>query len=168
MHPDYKYCPRCGGYLEIKFAEGRDRFVCERCGSIFYQNPVPAVAVILQRGSDVLLVKRKYDPRIGTWSLPAGFLELGEAPEECAVREAKEETNLDIEIGALYGVFPAIDDPRSQVVLIVYRGVIIGGEVRPGDDALEAQFFHLDKLPPDISFTSHRKVLSALRKEMAK
>lgn len=100
--------------------------------------------------------------------MPAGFLELGEAPDDCAVREAKEETNLDIKVGALYGVFPAIDDPRAQVVLIVYRCVIIGGEVQPGDDASEAQFFHLEKLPPDISFTSHRTVLAALRKEMIK
>jgi len=168
VHSEYKYCLRCGGPLIAKFAEGRDRLVCERCGFIFYQNPAPAVAVILQRDGEVLLVKRKYNPRIGTWSLPAGFLELGEAPEECAVREAKEETNLDIEIGALYGVFPAMDDPRSQVVLIVYRGVISGGEVHSGDDASEARFFYLDKLPPDISFTSHRKVLSALRKEMIK
>lgn len=124
--------------------------------------------MILRRDHQVLLVKRKFEPRQGTWSLPAGFLELGEAPEQCAVREAKEETNLDIEVGSLYGVFPAMDDPRSQVVLIVYRCNIIGSNVHPGDDAVDAQFFQLDELPPEISFTSHRKVLSALRKEMTK
>jgi ADP-ribose pyrophosphatase YjhB (NUDIX family) len=154
--------------LQEKLVEGRDRLICEQCGFIFYQNPVPAVAVILQRDEQVLLVKRKFEPRQGTWSLPAGFLELGETPEECAIREAKEETNLDVEVGSLYGVLPAMDDPRSQVVLIVYRANIIGGEVHPGDDAEDAQFFQLDNLPPDISFTSHRKVLSALRKEMTK
>jgi len=168
VHPDNKYCPRCAGPLEYKFAEGRERLVCERCGSIFYLNPTPAIAVIMQRDHEVLLVRRKYNPQIGTWSLPAGFLELGEEPEQCAVREAKEETNLDIVVGDLFGVYPAMDDPRSQVVLIVYRCTMVDGELRAGDDADDAQFYSLEKLPQNISFTSHRKVLSALRKEMTK
>jgi ADP-ribose pyrophosphatase YjhB (NUDIX family) len=166
VNPDYKFCPRCAGKLQKRFAEGRDRLVCEKCEFIFYQNPAPAVAAILMRGNEVLLVKRKYEPRAGTWSLPAGFLEMGEGPEHCTIREAKEETNLDIAVDGLFGVYPGVDDPRSQVVLIVYRGVIKGGELRPGDDAMEAQFFNLTQLPADISFESHRKVLAALRKEM--
>lgn len=168
MHSDYKYCPRCGGPLKTKFAEGRDRLVCERCSFIFYQNPTPAIAVVMQQENEILLVKRKFDPRVGTWSLPAGFLELGEEPVQCAIREAKEETNLDIIVDTLFGVYPAMDDPRSQVALIVYRGTIIGGQLRAGDDADDAQFYSLEKLPPNISFTSHRQVLSALRKEMLK
>jgi len=168
VHPDYKFCPRCAGNLQIRFTEGRERLVCEKCGFIFYQNPAPAMAIILQRQGDLLLVKRKYEPCAGMWSLPAGFVEMGESPEHCAVREVKEETNLDIFLDGLFGVYPAMDDPRSQVVVVVYRGRIKDGEVRPGDDAIEAQFFGLERLPKDIAFDSHRKVIAALRQEMIK
>lgn len=168
MQPDYKFCPRCAGNLQYRFAEGRERLVCEKCGFIFYQNPTPAVAVILQRHDEILLVKRKFEPCAGTWSLPAGFVEIGEGPEMCAIREAKEETNLDIALNGLFGIYPAMDDPRSQVVLIVYRGLIKDGEMRPGDDAIEAQFFHHERLPKNISFDSHRKVLAAVRQERIK
>jgi len=168
VQPDYKFCPRCAGNLQSRFAEGRERLVCEKCEFIFYQNPTPAVAVILQKHDEILLVKRKFEPCAGTWSLPAGFVEIGEGPEMCAIREAKEETNLDIALNGLFGVYPAMDDPRSQVVLIVYRGLIKDGEMRPGDDAVEAQFFHLEQLPKNISFDSHRKVLAALRQERIK
>lgn len=91
---------------------------------------------------------------------------MGEGAELCAIREAKEETNLDITVDGLFGVYPGMDDPLSQVVLIVYRDIITGGELRSGDDAMQAQFCNLTLLPANISFESHRKVLAALRKEM--
>lgn len=165
MHPEYKYCPRCAGPLQTRHTDGRDRLVCGGCGFIFYQNPVPAVAVILLQRNAILLVKRKYEPRAGAWSLPAGFIEMGEGPELCAIREVKEETNCDITLDGLFGVYPGMDDPRTHVILVVYRGIITGGEVRPGDDAVEAKFFDFQRVPHNIAFESHRQILEALRRE---
>jgi mutator protein MutT len=162
MSFDYKFCPKCGGPLHKRFAEGRDRLVCEKCGFIFYQNPVPAVAVILQQNGKILLVKRKFEPHAGDWSLPAGFIEWGEGPEQTAVRETKEETNMDIAVNGLYGVYPGMDYPGHEILLVVYLGEIRGGELQPGDDALEARWFDFAHLPENIAFRIHRKILAAL------
>ena len=161
---NYKFCPKCGKNLVNKFIkqEQTERLVCENCDFIFYINPVPAVAVILMNDRKILLVKRKYDPRKGTWSLPAGFMEFGETTKQTAVREVKEETNLKIEVKDLFGVFPGFDDPRVHVVLIVYRGEIINGHLKAGDDASEVTFFPLNDLPEDIAFRAHRKILELL------
>jgi len=132
---------------------------------VFYQNPTPAVAVILLKADQVLLVKRKYEPKAGDWSLPAGFLEYDETVEETARREAKEETGLDIALDGIFGVYSGFEDPRAQVLLVVYRGTIVGGELKAGDDAEEARFFALKELPGNIAFLTHRQVLNQLRQE---
>src|SRR5574341_945740 len=165
MSKHYQFSPRCGGRLQQRFAEGRDRLVCEKCESIFYQNPVPAVAVILQQNRRILLVKRKFEPRAGDWSLPAGFIEWGEGPEQTAVREAHEETGLNIAVQELYGVYRGWDYPDYEILLVVYRAEILGGELRAGDDALEAEFFDFAHLPENIAFRLHRDILTELSKE---
>jgi ADP-ribose pyrophosphatase YjhB (NUDIX family) len=168
MSFNYHFCPQCAGPLQHRFTEGRDRLVCENCGFVFYQNPVPAVAVILQQNGKILLVKRKFAPRAGDWSLPAGFIEWGEGPEQTAIREVKEETNLNIAVRDLYGVYPAKDYPDYEILLLVYRGEILDGELQPGDDALEARFFDFATLPENIAFRIHRNILGALKNELAK
>lgn len=162
MLMNYQFCPQCGGHLQRRFAEGRERLVCEKCGFIFYQNPVPAVAVILQRQSQVLLVKRKFAPRAGEWSLPAGFIEWGEGPEQTAMRELQEETGLDIAVRNIYGVYRGQERPDHEILLVVYRGEILGGNLQPGDDALEARWFDLAQLPENIAFRLHRNILAEL------
>lgn len=161
---NYKFCPRCGANLVKKFIkqEQTERLICENCNFIFYINPVPAVAIILMNNRQIVLVKRKYQPRKGMWSLPAGFMEFGETAEQTAIREAKEETNLDIKVTELFGVFPGFDDPRVHVVLIVYYGEIINGQLSPGDDASEVNFFPMNDIPNDIAFKSHRRILELL------
>lgn len=165
---NYKFCPKCGKYLVNKFIkqEQTERLVCENCNFIFYINPIPAVAVILMNNQQIVLVKRKYEPRKGMWSLPAGFMEFGETTEQTAVREAKEETNLDIKVTDLFGVFPGFDDPRVNVVVIVYHCEIVNGQMKPGDDASEVRFFPLNGLPADVAFTAHRRILELLVDEI--
>lgn len=163
MPRSYKFCLQCGGGLRQRFTEGRDRLVCEKCGFIFYQNPIPAVAVILQKNSQILLVRRKFEPAAGDWSLPAGFIESGEGPEQTAIRELKEETGLDIAVRGLYGVYPGNERPDHEVLLVVYRGEILGGELQPGDDALEARWFTFAQLPENIAFRIHRTILAELK-----
>jgi ADP-ribose pyrophosphatase YjhB (NUDIX family) len=163
---NYKFCPVCGNHLKPKFIqeEQTDRLSCDNCNFIFYINPIPAVAVILMNAGQIVLVKRKYHPHKGAWTLPAGFMEYDETTEETAIREAKEETNLVIKIKELFGVYPGFDDPRVHVILIVYWGEIVAGEIIPGDDAEEVRFFSLDDLPKNIAFSAHRKILARLIK----
>ncbi len=163
---NFHFCPRCGARLKKENHHGHTRLVCPKCGFIFYQNPVPAAGVLLRRNHDVLLVKRRFEPRAGLWSLPAGFMEYGETVEETAVRELKEETNLDVVLTRLFGVYTGCDDPRNQAVLIVYEGKITGGQLRPGDDASDVRFFPLDALPKEIAFEAHKRVLDALKEEV--
>ncbi|MDZ7288524.1 MAG: NUDIX domain-containing protein [candidate division KSB1 bacterium] len=120
------------------------------------------MAVILEQNDQILLVKRKFEPRAGDWSLPAGFIEWGEGPEQTAVREVKEETGLDIAVRDLYGVYPGQDYLDYEILLVVYCGEILAGELRPGDDALEAQWFDAANVPENIAFRIHRNVLAEL------
>ena len=165
---EYKYCPKCGGLLKQRLIlpEDRPRLICKECDFIFYINPTPAVGVILLKNNKIVLVKRKYEPKRGQWSLPAGFLEYDETVEQTAIREAKEETNLNIRLNELFGVYSAFDDPRKQVLLVIYRGIILDGEIKPGDDAEEVEYFSLDNLPEEIAFASHRDVLNKVRQEI--
>jgi ADP-ribose pyrophosphatase YjhB (NUDIX family) len=160
IDPNFKHCPRCATPLELQDDHGTRRPVCPACGYVHYRNPVPAAGVLLPHGDEVLLVRRKFAPRAGAWCLPAGFMEDGETPEACAVRELREETGIEAELTGLFGVFAGFDDPRVRAVLILYTAVRLGGELVPGDDAIEAQFFHLERLPTEIAFEAHRQALT--------
>jgi ADP-ribose pyrophosphatase YjhB (NUDIX family) len=158
---DLRFCSRCGGLLESKQAGGRTRQVCSRCGFILYRNPVPAVAAIIPREERIVLVRRAEEPRRGDWCLPAGFMEIDETPEECAVRETREETGLDIRVTGLFGVDIGRDDPRTRVVLIIFLAELLGGKLRAGDDASEAGWFGPGELPERIAFATHRRAIGA-------
>jgi len=160
---DPTYCPRCATALEPRDEHGTMRSTCSACGYIWYRNPVPAAGVLLIEEGRVLLVRRKFDPRAGQWCLPAGFMEAGETPEQTAVRELREETGLDGVLTGLFGVYAGFDDPRVRAVLILYTATRGGGRLVPGDDAIEADWFPLDHLPPDIAFASHRQALAEWR-----
>lgn len=92
--------------------------------------------VILYPDGQIVLVKRKYDPYKGQWALPGGGVEIGETVEQAAIREAKEETGLDVRLVRLAGVYSEPDrDPRGHVVSIVYLADPVGGELRAASDA---------------------------------
>ncbi len=161
----YHFCPLCASGLVDRTVDGVTRLVCPSCEFVHYRNPVPASGVVLVENGKVLLVQRKFEPRVGMWTLPAGFIEAGEDAPSCAVREMKEETNLDVELVRLFNVYSAFDDPRTAVVLILYLGRRDGGDLRCGDDASDARFFELNKLPAEIAFRAHRSALSDIFKE---
>jgi 8-oxo-dGTP diphosphatase len=157
--PLARFCLRCGTALEHRDDHGQLRPTCPACGFIFYRNPVPAAGVILAEDGHVLLVKRRYEPRAGAWCLPAGFMEYGESPERCAVRELREETGLLGRVTGLFGVYAGVDDPRVRTVLILYTADRVSGALTPGDDAIDARMFARTKLPRAIAFGSHRVAL---------
>jgi ADP-ribose pyrophosphatase YjhB (NUDIX family) len=119
--------------------------------------------VLLERDGEVLLVKRRLEPRVGAWCVPAGFMEYGETPEHCAVRETREETGLEVRLTGLFGVYAGFDDPRVRAVLILYTAERTGGRLAPGDDASETRWFRLARLPGAIAFHAHRRALEELR-----
>jgi ADP-ribose pyrophosphatase YjhB (NUDIX family) len=135
------------------------------CGFVYYRNPAPAAGVLLQDRGGVLMVRRKFEPAVGAWCLPAGFMEYGESPERCAVRELLEETGLRARLTGLFGVYAGFDDPRVRAVLVLYTAKRVGGRLRPGDDAIEARYWPLSRLPRRIAFAAHRKALEELRSE---
>ena len=130
---------------------------CPVCGR--YHTPSPTVdAVIFDAVLGIVLVRRKNVP-LG-WALPGGFVDYGESVEHAAVREAKEETGLDVELTGLLGVYsdPA-RDPRQHTISTVFTASARNPEaIRGGDDAAEALFFAPGALPEDIVF-DHRKII---------
>jgi len=162
------YCPRCATAMVSADDHGTVRPTCPKCGYIWYRNPVPAAGVVLVEKGRVLLVKRRWDPRAGSWCLPAGFMEAGETPEQTAVRELEEETGVIAQLTGLFGVYAGFDDPRVRAVLILYAGVSTGGTLRAGDDAIDLAWYPLDALPDDLAFASHRQALAELIERLAK
>ena len=155
----YRYCPRCGAEMLEKTVDYKKRKVCPVCDYVFYHNPVPAAGVVIEEGGKILLVRRKYEPYKGDWCLPAGFMEYDESPEQCAIREAREELSVNVKLDGLYGVYSGKDDPRTHAVLVMYWAKITRGNLKPGDDAEEITYFAEDEVPPNIAFLAHRQII---------
>jgi ADP-ribose pyrophosphatase YjhB (NUDIX family) len=160
----YRYCPRCRNELQLATTDDKERPQCPSCGFIFYRNPAPAAGAILVRDGAILLVQRSVDPRQNDWCIPAGFIEWNEHPQQTAVRELKEETGLDISIRTIFDIFFGMDDPRTHAVLILYIADVVGGQIKPGDDAADVRWFDFDHLPANIAFQAHRDALALYRK----
>jgi len=148
--------------MAVETSGGRPRPTCPGCGFIQYLNPAPGAGAILRRGDRVCLVKRRFPPKAGQWTLPTGFQEWDEDIAETAVREVQEETGLEIRLTGLFAVHTGVLPPDQPVTVVFYDGEEVGGVLQAGDDAAEAGFFALDDLPGPIAFAAHRKVLRAL------
>lgn len=124
------------------------------------RNPFPTVDIVIyddKRG--IVLVERKFEP-LG-WALPGGFVDYGESVEHAAVREAKEETCLDVELEELLGVYsdPA-RDPRKHTMSVVFTAKALNtADLAGADDAADARFFSLTALPEPLAF-DHAKIIA--------
>jgi 8-oxo-dGTP diphosphatase len=156
------FCPLCGAQVANAELHGRSRRRCVGCGFVIYLNPASASAALVVRGHEVLLVRRGIEPFKGWWGLPAGYQEYDETPEETVIRETREETGLEVAIERLFAVCYTRDDPRKRANLVAYLCREVGGELMAGDDAVEAGWFPLHALPPDIAFANNRLLLSRL------
>jgi ADP-ribose pyrophosphatase YjhB (NUDIX family) len=141
----------------------KPRRACPACGYVYFTDPKVGVGVFVVADGKVLLIRRRVPPEKGKWSIPAGFLDRGEDPQETAVREAFEETNLNVKIEGLVDVYynPVIDGPGASI-FILYRARLLGGEIRAGDDADAAAFFAVDDLP-ELAFASTRDAIRRLQ-----
>lgn len=161
MHEfDYRFCPACGGALDKRVLKAGDpeRLVCGACGFVFYLDPKVAVGTIVRADDGrLVLVRRAIEPGYGLWVFPSGYVDRGEPVEVAAVREAREESGLDVRIDGLVNVYSY--GGRAPIV-IVYAATAIGGALCVNDECLEAALFTPETIPWDeLAFRSTRDAL---------
>ena len=157
---EFNFCPRCGASVMPVEKFGRVRPVCQQCGWIHVVDPkVAAAALIVQEGR-VLLVRRVNEPHRGEWTLPAGFVNGGEDPAEAAARECLEETGLRVRVTRVFDIVSGREHPRGADFVIIYVAEVLGGDMKPDDDADAVEWFDKDTLP-QLAFRATQKVLQS-------
>ncbi|MCE2658105.1 MAG: NUDIX hydrolase [Rubrivivax sp.] len=154
-----RHCRRCGTAIERRTPpdDNRERAVCPACGEIHYENPLNVVGTVPVWGEQVLLCRRAIEPRHGFWTLPAGFMELGESTAQGAARETDEEAGARIE---LQGLFTVLNVVRVGQVHLFYRARLLDTDFAPGSETLEARLFHEHEVPWDeLAFRTVRQTL---------
>jgi len=154
-----KFCPNCANTLSFKIPadDSRERYVCDTCGSIHYQNPRNVVGTIPIYGKQVLLCRRAIAPRHGYWTLPAGFMELGESTSAGAARETLEEAGAVVEIGPLYSLLNVL---HAEQVHLFYLANMANSEFSAGEESLEVALFHEHEIPwEELAFPTVKQTL---------
>lgn len=154
-----KHCRVCGSAVAYVIPEGdnRERAVCPACGEIHYENPINVVGTVPVWGEQVLLCRRAIEPRKGLWTLPAGFLELGESSSDGALRETDEEAGAHVE---LEGLFTVLNVVRAGQLHLFYRARMLDTHLAPGPETIEAQLFAEHQIPwAEIAFRTVRQTL---------
>ena len=153
-----KYCSKCGAKLSRKIPhdDNRERWICDDCDTVHYQNPLVVVGCVPERDGQILLCKRAIEPRYGYWTLPAGFMELGETLAQGAARETREEACAEVEIGHMFASVDVVD--AGQVHLFFTAKLL--GDFGVGEESLEVALYSKDEIPWDnIAFQSGRYAL---------
>ena len=129
-----------------------ERAVCDHCRFVQYENPRIVVGSVVRHEGKILLCRRAIEPRRGLWTLPAGFLEIGETPEAGARREAMEEANAALNIASLLAVYTI---HKLSQVQIMYRAALAAPDFSAGPESLEVRLFAFSDIPRDeIAFPS--------------
>jgi len=159
------FCSQCGQTVSLRVPPGDSlpRHVCDSCGSIHYLNPKLVVGALAEWEGRILLCRRAIEPRLGFWTLPAGFMENNESTEDAARRETLEEAQARIEVGSLYTV---ISVPHISQVHMIYRARLLDLEFGPGEESLEVALFEEADIPwDDIAFQTIRQTLEIYFRE---
>src|SRR5215831_3262359 len=158
--PPLNFCSNCGSKLALRIPPGDSlpRAVCDACGTIHYRNPLMVVGTIPEWDDQILLCRRAIEPRQGFWTLPAGFMELGETTAQAALRETMEEAKARIELGE---VFTLLSVPHVDQVHLFYRARLLERKFAAGEETLEVRLFGEMEIPWDeIAF---RTISTTLR-----
>ena len=155
---------------EPSFQQGRlegdhlDRMICDTCGFVAYENPKIVVGSVVSSGDKLLLCKRAIRPRMGYWTLPAGYLELHETPIDGAKREAQEEALAEIKIIDLLAVYAI---PRISQVQLIYRAELASPNIGAGPESQEVGLYDWQDIPwKDIAFPSVHWALGHYRQSL--
>ena len=154
-----KHCKVCGGVAvyAVPADDNRERATCTVCATVHYENPINVVGTVPVWGDQVLLCRRNIEPRFGFWTLPAGFMEMGETSAEGAVRETVEEAGAHIELQALFTVLNVV---RVGQLHLYYRARLLDTDLDPGPETIEARLFREDEIPWDeLAFRTVRETL---------
>ncbi|KAI3446419.1 hypothetical protein Pfo_003084 [Paulownia fortunei] len=148
------FCQWCGGPTkhEIPDGEEKTRAICTRCGKIIYENPKMVVGCLIEHENKILLCKRKIQPSYGLWTLPAGYMEIGESAAEGAIRETWEEANAEVEVQS---PFAQLDIPLIGQTYIIFLAKLKRPHFSPGPESSECELFALEDIPFDsLAFSS--------------
>ena len=162
-HP-FKYCPACGAALVKRLVGGAMRTACAVCNFVAFADPKVVALVVVEHAGQVLLGRRNIDPARGQWSFITGYVNRGEKVEDCALREVKEETNLEVRLDGLLGVYSTAGRPH---ILIAYRASVTASTLRAmapqPEEVSELAFFSPDALPP-LAFPGDYEILADWRR----
>lgn len=141
-----KFCCHCGCAViqRIPVGDTLPRYVCDGCQTIHYHNPKIVAGCIPEWQDQILLCRRAIEPKVGLWTFPAGFMEIGESTEEAAVRETFEEAHATVKLLSLHAVLSL---PHISQVYIVFRGAMQDASYKAGTESLEVQLFKPRDIP---------------------
>jgi ADP-ribose pyrophosphatase YjhB (NUDIX family) len=154
-----KHCRACGTLVHYRIPsdDNRERAVCTECGTVHYENPLNVVGTLPVWQDRVLLCKRNIEPRYGLWTLPAGFMEVGETTEAGALRETDEEAGARVELQGLYTLLNVV---RVSQVHFFYRARLLDINFNPGPETIEARLFLEEEVPwEQLAFRTVRETL---------
>ena len=160
LHASIQHCKSCGSHVTYRIPDDgdtRERAVCNNCSTIHYENPLNVVGTVPVWGDKVLLCKRNIEPRLGKWTLPAGFMELHETVAQGAARETIEEAGAQFEMREL---FTLMNVTRVGQVHFFYRAILTSDTFDPGHETQEARLFAEHEIPWDeIAFRTVKETL---------
>jgi ADP-ribose pyrophosphatase YjhB (NUDIX family) len=155
-----RHCKTCGSATRyaVPADDNRERAMCAGCGAVHYENPLNVVGTLPVWGDQVLLCRRAIEPRRGLWTLPAGFMELGETTEQGALRETDEEAGARVELEGLYTLLNVV---RVGQVHLFYRARLLDTDFAPGPESLEVQLFAEEDVPwEELAFRTVKETLT--------
>jgi len=162
-----KFCSACGGNLQLRQIDGRERPICPKCARVHYGQLIVGAGCLIEDGNRLLLIRRVKEPFQGSWCLPAGHVDDDEHPALAAQRETLEETGLQVGVGELVGAYFSDDHPKGCGVFLVYRGTILGGNLRETAEGLTPTFFAHGALPAQLAGGGHRGAIEAWHKRVS-
>ena len=162
MNRNFRYCPYCASPMAERERFNAMRPVCSSCEFVQFHDPKVAVIGLVLHEDRALLIQRAVDPAKGKWSLPGGYMDAGEMPEEALRRELLEEVGLKAAIGELIDIFPMAGDEGARVgIVLAFRAEPRASAAIPyaADDAQDAGWFRAEEIPADLAFESTRTLL---------
>ncbi|XP_076887751.1 nudix hydrolase 23, chloroplastic-like [Bidens hawaiensis] len=148
------FCQLCGGPTKREIPDGdeKERAICTLCGKIAYENPKMVVGCLIEHDNKILLCKRNIQPSFGLWTLPAGYMEIGESASEGAIRETWEEAGAKVKI---ISPFAQLDIPLIGHTYVIFLAKLITPHFSLGPESSECRLFSLDDIPYEsLSFSS--------------
>jgi len=155
------FCNQCAGRVTLRLPPGDHlpRYVCDACGAIHYENPRLVVGCVPEHNGQILICRRAIEPRLGFWTIPAGFMENGETLQQAAARESREEALVHVQIGSLLSIVHVL---HAHQVHVFFRAQLPEPTFGPGPESLEVKLVDTGEIPwrelafPSTEFTLRR------------